>query len=176
MLDRSLSISHFTYGNFRMVSLDNDQLDAPLIYFTISLLQSCTCFEHYMLILRRFNCIDAASDNVLSVSGRPVHKLRENCRAVLSQPVHWTATDWEDVIRCCINTVKHPEDEHVMLETCRGLQWTYCKINQVCIKLVLSKLKIIRQVCVCVCVCIYSYIDIGIIRMKGQYFRGDIAD
>ena len=68
MLDRSLSISHFTYGNFRMVSLDNDQLDAPLIYFTISLLQSCTCFEHYMLIIRRLNCIDATSGIVLSVS------------------------------------------------------------------------------------------------------------
>ena len=26
----------------------------------------------------------------LSVSGRPVHRLRENCRAVLSQPVHRT--------------------------------------------------------------------------------------
>ena len=57
------------------------------------LLYSSTCFKHYMFIIRRLNYIDAASGIVLSVSGRPVHRLRENCRAVLSQPVHWTATD-----------------------------------------------------------------------------------
>ena len=69
------------------ISLDNDQLDAHLLYFTICPLQSSTCFEHYMLIIRRLHCIDAASGIVLSVSGRPVHRLRENCRAVLPQPV-----------------------------------------------------------------------------------------
>ena len=30
-----------------------------------------------MLIIRSVNCIDAASGIVLSVSGRPVHRLRE---------------------------------------------------------------------------------------------------
>jgi hypothetical protein len=50
-----------------------------------------------MLIIRRMNCIDAASGIVLSVSGHPVHRLGENCGAVLSQPVH------------------------MMLETCRGI-------------------------------------------------------
>jgi hypothetical protein len=30
-----------------------------------------------MLIIRRLNCIDAASGNVLSVTGRPVHRLRD---------------------------------------------------------------------------------------------------
>ena len=45
-------------------NLDNDQLDAHLLYFTIRPLQSSTCFEHYMLIIRRLNCIDAASDIV----------------------------------------------------------------------------------------------------------------
>jgi len=34
-------------------------------------------------------------------------------RAVLSQPVHWTATDWEDDTRCCINTNQPPDDEHI---------------------------------------------------------------
>ena len=55
------------------ISLDNDQLDAHLHYFTIRPLQSFTCFEHYMLIIRRLHCIDAASGIVLSVSGCPVH-------------------------------------------------------------------------------------------------------
>ena len=103
------------------ISLDNDQLDAYLLYFTICPLQPSTCFERYMLIIRRLNFIDAASGIFLSVSGLPVHKLRENCREVLSQPVHRTATDWEDDTRCCINTIQPPDDERVMLETCRGL-------------------------------------------------------
>ena len=57
--------------------LDNDQRDAHLLYFTMYLLHSSTCFEHYILIIRRLTCIDAASGIVLSVSGRPVHRLRE---------------------------------------------------------------------------------------------------
>ena len=60
------------------ISLDNDQLDTHFLYFTIRPLQSPTCFEHYMLIIRRLNCIDAASGIVLSVSGRPVYRLRKN--------------------------------------------------------------------------------------------------
>ena len=43
------------------IILDNDQRDAYLLYFTIRPLKSSTCFEHYMLIIRRLNCIDAAS-------------------------------------------------------------------------------------------------------------------
>ena len=43
------------------IILGNDQLDIQLLYFTTRLLWSSTCFEHYMLIIRRLNCIDAAS-------------------------------------------------------------------------------------------------------------------
>ena len=58
--------------------LNNDQLDAHLIfYFTIHILQSSACFEHYMLIIRRVNCTDAASGIILSVTGRPLHRLGE---------------------------------------------------------------------------------------------------
>ena len=49
----------------------------------------------------------------LLVSGRPVHRLRENCTG---QPL----TKSDDT-RCCINTIQPPDDEHIMLETCRGL-------------------------------------------------------
>ena len=35
------------------ISLYNDQHDAHLLYFTILPLQSSTCFEHYMPIIRR---------------------------------------------------------------------------------------------------------------------------
>ena len=43
------------------IILGNDQLDTQLLYFTIRLLRSSTCFEYYTLIVRRLNCIDAAS-------------------------------------------------------------------------------------------------------------------
>ena len=56
------------------VSLDNYQLDIRLLYFTKRPLQSSTCFKHYMLIIRRLNCIYAASGIIFSVSGRPVHR------------------------------------------------------------------------------------------------------
>ena len=43
------------------IILGNDQLDTQLLYFTIRLLWSSTCFEHCMLIIRRLNCTNAAS-------------------------------------------------------------------------------------------------------------------
>ena len=45
------SQSHSTC-DYVVVSLDNEQLDAHLLYFTIRPLQSSTCFEHYILIIR----------------------------------------------------------------------------------------------------------------------------
>ena len=54
------------------IILDNDQRDTHLLYY-IPL-----CFEHYVLIIRRLNYVDAASGIVLSISGRPVHRLGEN--------------------------------------------------------------------------------------------------
>ena len=57
----------------------------------------------------------------LSVSGRPVHRLRGNCRAVLSQLWTRQPLTGSDDTRCYINTIQPPDDEHVMLETCRGL-------------------------------------------------------
>jgi len=52
------------------ISLDNDQIDAQLLYSTTLPIKSSTCFDHYMLIIRKLNCIDATSGIVLSVSGR----------------------------------------------------------------------------------------------------------
>ena len=75
----------------------------------------------------------------LSVSGRPVHKLRENrfadsLRAGANVPARKLSvnlfslklctgrplTECDDT-RCCINTIQPPDDGHIMLETCRGL-------------------------------------------------------
>ena len=93
-VEKQWYIKYFCFIDLYLsISLDNNQLDAHLLYFTIRPLQSSTCFEHYMLIIRRLNRIDKASGIVLSVSGRPVYRLRENCRAVLSQTVHRKVTD-----------------------------------------------------------------------------------
>jgi len=40
---------------------------------------------------------------------------------VLSQPVHGTATYRCDDTRCCIIHFGPPDDEHIVLETCRGI-------------------------------------------------------
>ena len=50
--------------------LGNDQLDTHLLYFTIGPLQSSTCFERYVFIIRMLNCIDAGS-GIVTLSQRP---------------------------------------------------------------------------------------------------------
>ena len=75
--------------------LDNDQLDTHLFYFTICLLHSSTCFEHYMPVIRRLNCIDAASGIVTLSKWPSGAQVERELLAVLSQPVHRTATYWE---------------------------------------------------------------------------------
>ena len=73
-----------------------------------------------MLIIRRMNCIDAASGIVtLSKwpSGVQVERELEFSRNLCTgRPL----TENDDT-RCCINTIQPPDDEHIMLETCRGL-------------------------------------------------------
>ena len=69
------------------ISLDNDQLDAHLLYFTIRPLQSSTCFDLYMLIIRRLNYIDAAS-GIVTLSQWPsgAHVLS---LSTCAQEGHW---------------------------------------------------------------------------------------
>jgi len=75
------------------ISLDKDQLDAHLLYFTIRLLYSSTCFEHYMLIIRRLNFIDVAS-GIVTLSEWPsgAQVERELAKPLLSQHVNRAAT------------------------------------------------------------------------------------
>ena len=56
LLNETCSVVKFSkiYDNSLLQSLDNDQLDAHLLYFTIRPLQYSVCFKHYMLIIRRF--------------------------------------------------------------------------------------------------------------------------
>ena len=74
------------------IILDNGQLDTHLLYFTIRLLLSSTCFEHYMPIIRRLNYIDAASGIVTLRKWPSVAQVERELLAVLSQLVHRTVT------------------------------------------------------------------------------------
>ena len=94
------------------LSLDNDQLDAHLLYFTIRLLWSSTCFKHYMLIIRRLmvlmqHLVSSSQSVAVRCTGweRTQFSLNLCTGCFLSQPVQRTATDWEDDTRCCINTI-----------------------------------------------------------------------
>ena len=62
-----------------------------------------------MLIIRRLNCVDAAS-GIVTLS-----KWLSGAEVCTGQP----CTE-SDNARCCINTIKPPDDEHIMFETCRG--------------------------------------------------------
>jgi hypothetical protein len=82
------------------VTLANDQLDAQIFNTFITV--------PYTYMFRAISCSSSGGQIVLiqhvvsslSVSDRPVHRVRENCRAVLSQPVRRS-----DDTRCCINTI-----------------------------------------------------------------------
>jgi hypothetical protein len=70
-------VAEITRENQAFKTLANDQLDAQIL---IHLLQSsiCTCFEQYLVILRRSYCINTASDIVtvskVTVRCTPVHR------------------------------------------------------------------------------------------------------
>ena len=67
--------------------------------FIMSLLYASTCFERYVLIIRRSKLCYTTPGIITPVGGRPVHRLRGvHC----SQPVHRTATYKCDGIRCLI--------------------------------------------------------------------------
>ena len=66
-----------------------------------------------MLIIRRLNCIDAASGIVT------LHKWLSSAQVERNLCTRQPHTESDDT-RCCINTIQPPDDERIMLETCRG--------------------------------------------------------
>jgi hypothetical protein len=100
------------------ITLVNDQLEAPLFYFVILLLQSLHVSSNVVLIIRRSNYTNAASGVVNLLGGLPV------CRSTS------TSTSIPDGH---LQTVTIPDAVYVLvkfellmmsttlLETCRGL-------------------------------------------------------
>jgi len=70
-----------------------------------------------VLIIRRSKLYYTASGIITPIGGRSVHRLRDD----FSQSVHETATYKCDDTRCCIIQFGPPDDEHIVLETCRGI-------------------------------------------------------
>jgi hypothetical protein len=93
-----------------------------------------TCLEHQMFIIRRSNCINTSS-GMISL-----------CRWLLGMPVPWVCRDRHtkqsptqtNHTWWCINAIRSPDDEHLMLETCREMKGIN-KCMEKCIRLVINK-------------------------------------
>ena len=73
----------------------------------MSLFHASTCFEHHVLIVRRPELYYRVSGIITPIGGRPVHRM---------------ATYMCDDIRECRVQFWPPDDEHMVLETCRGMK------------------------------------------------------
>jgi hypothetical protein len=65
--------------------------------------------SNMLLIIRRIYCINTASGTVLSSS----------LNLCTDQPLRVQTVTIPDA--CCINTICPPDDEHIVLDTCRGM-------------------------------------------------------
>ena len=74
------------------------------------------CFEHYVLNIRRSKLYYTASGIVTPVGGRPVYGLRE-----VWYLVSGTASGIITPTGVMIPDAVPPDDEHILLETCRGI-------------------------------------------------------
>ena len=61
-------------------------------FFIISSLYASTCFEHYLLIIRRSKLYYTASDIITPIGGCPVHRLRDSTLDVLL--IIWKQEGW----------------------------------------------------------------------------------
>ena len=73
-----------------------------------------------MLIIRRLNFIDAASGIITLSKGLSGAQVKRGLQSSLNLCTGRPLTESDDT-RCCINKIQPPDDEHIMLETCRGL-------------------------------------------------------
>jgi hypothetical protein len=84
----------------------------------MSLFHASTCFEHYVLIVRKPKLDCTAAGIITLIGGRPVHRLREEWINLCTV----TATYRCDDTRGCRVQFWPPDDEHIVLETCRGMK------------------------------------------------------
>ena len=68
------SVNKFAAFRIELRNSNLNQLDAQNIFLIIRLLNASTCFEHYVLIIRRSNCIIQHLVSSHSVGGCPVYR------------------------------------------------------------------------------------------------------
>ena len=73
-----------------------------------------------MVIVRRLNCTDAAYGIVTLSKWPSGAQVERELSFSLNMYTGRQVTDSDDT-RCCINKIQPPDDERIMLETCRGL-------------------------------------------------------
>ena len=71
-----------------------------------------------VLIIRSSKVYYTVSGIITPVGGRPVYRLREECS--LNLCTGRPPAECDDT-RCCIIQFRPPNDEHIVLETCRGI-------------------------------------------------------
>jgi hypothetical protein len=87
------------------------------MHFFMYLFNLSTCFEHQVLIIRRSICINT-STGMISLCDCLVCRSGGNS---FQGPAYQTVTQTNHT-RWCINTIRSPADEHLMLETCREIK------------------------------------------------------
>jgi hypothetical protein len=100
---------------------DNDQLDTHLLYFTIRLLNplhvsSIMCSSPGGWIVFMQHLVSSSQSVVVRRTGWERTALQFSLNLCAGRPLPES-----DDTRCCINTIQPPDDEHIMLQTCRGL-------------------------------------------------------
>ena len=79
MFHGTISIAFFFKSNMlHIFILVINQLDAQNLFYS-KFIYASTCFEHYVLIIRRSKLYCTASGIITPVGGRPLHRLREDC-------------------------------------------------------------------------------------------------
>ena len=86
--------------------------------FIISLFYSSTCFEHYVLFIKRSKLYYTASDIITPVGGRPVRWLRENSSLNCAPDGHLRCVTIPDAVQCNFDLLMMST---AMLGTCRGI-------------------------------------------------------
>ena len=107
------------------INFSNQPISCTNSCFIISLLYASTCFEQYVLIIRWSKLYYTTSGIVTHCrlpSGAQVERLRESSLNLCSRELCTGRPPTEcDDTRCCIIQFWPPDDEHIVLETCRGL-------------------------------------------------------
>jgi len=92
VLKKKTEVTYDEFGHFAAVKkkshLSNEPTSSTNSCFIMSLLYASTCFEHYVLIIRRSKLYYTASGIITPVVGRPVHIPLSPCARTLTDVEH----------------------------------------------------------------------------------------